>query len=298
VVAFCGEEGARFKTLLGSRAFAEATPIDEILADRDMAGVSLRDALDEIGFLGTDAPPPLPAAYVELHVECGSQLETQGLRLGVFERWWGAHKLDVTFLGETAHTGPTPMAKRKDALYAAAQVIAGVRHLADAAPVGDLHTSVGKLIVVPNSQNVVPSAVTASVELRSPKADVMASARDRLMEMVSVACATARVTYRIDRDDLRIPGRFDAALGELAREVARGLAFEPMAVETLPGHDAITLAAVCPVLMLTTPSRNGLCHHPDEWTSPEDLALGAAWLMGVLRRLTLEGPPAETRSQG
>jgi len=291
VVAFAGEEGARFKTLLGSRAYAGVTPVETVLADKDVAGVSLGDALDAIGFLGDDAGPPLPAAYVELHVECGSQLETRGARLGIFERWWGAHKLDVTFLGEAAHTGPTPMAKRRDALYAAAQVIAGVRHLADSAPVGELHTSVGKLVVSPNSPNVVPSAVTASVELRSPKDEVMAEARARLMEMISVACATARATYRIERDELRRPGRFDEALGTLARAVAAPLGFEPMAVETLPGHDAVTLAAFCPVLMLTVPSRNGLCHHPDEWTAPEDLELGAAWLQGVLRRLALEGPP-------
>jgi beta-ureidopropionase / N-carbamoyl-L-amino-acid hydrolase len=294
VVAWSGEEGARFKTLLGSRAFAQATPIDTILADRDVQGVSLRDALEGIGFLGTDDPPPVPDAYVELHVECGSQLETQGGRLGIFERWWGAHKLDITFLGETSHTGPTPMAKRKDALYGAAQIVAGVRHLADAAAVGDLHTSVGKLIVVPNSPNVVPGTATACVELRSPKADVIASARDRLMEMVSVACATARVTYRLDRDDLRIPGCFDQTLGALARRLAGSLGFEPLGVETLPGHDAVTLAAICPVLMLTVPSLDGLCHHPAEWTSPEDLELGAAWLASVLRSLVIDGPPARS----
>jgi N-carbamoyl-L-amino-acid hydrolase len=112
------------------------------------------------------------------------------------------------------------------------------------------------------------------------------------MEMVSVACATARAAYRIDRDVLRRPGRFDATLGALARRLAEPFGVEPLAVDTLPGHDAITLAAVCPVLMLTVPSRGGVCHHPDEWTAPEDLALGAAWLSATLRSLTLDGPPA------
>jgi N-carbamoyl-L-amino-acid hydrolase len=247
--------------------------------------------LESIGFLGNDDPPPIPAAYVELHVECGSQLETRAAHLGVFEQWWGAHKLDITFLGEASHTGPTPMAKRRDALYAAAQVITGIRHLADAAEVGALHTSVGKLIVKPNSPNVVPSSATASVELRSLQPEIIASARDRLMEMVSVACATARVTYRVDRNDLRLPGRFNEALGALASRIATPLGFEPVGIETLPGHDAITLAAICPTLMLTIPSRDGLCHHPDEWTSPEDLELGAAWLAGVTRSLVVVGPP-------
>jgi len=292
VVAWAGEEGARFKTLLGSRAFTGETPIETILADTDAQGVSLREALASIGFLGADPSPPIPVAYVELHIECGPRLEAQGGRLGLFERWWGVHKFDITFLGEPAHTGSTPMERRKDALYAAAQVIAGVRHLADAAPSGDLYTSVGKLVVAPNSPNVVPSAATASFELRSPKLEVIDAAEQRLMEMVSVACATARAAYRIDRDVLRRPGRFDATLGALARRLAEPFGVEPLAVDTLPGHDAITLAAVCPVLMLTVPSRGGICHHPDEWTAPEDLALGAAWLSATLRSLTLDGPPA------
>jgi N-carbamoyl-L-amino-acid hydrolase len=60
----------------------------------------------------------------------------------------------------------------------------------------------------------------------------------------------------------------------------------------------VTLAAICPVLMLTVPSRDGLCHHPAEWTSPEDLELGAAWLASVLRSLVIEGPPARDGHDG
>jgi len=147
-----------------------------------MQGISAREALAGIGFLGTDIAPKLPAAYVELHVECGSQLEARKKSLGVFTRWWGAHKVDLTFEGKTAHTGPTPMRERQDSLYAAAQVIVAMR-----------------------------------------------------------------------------------ALGAVA-------------VDSLAGHDAIMMAAVCPTVMLTVPSRTGLCHHPDEWTSQEDLGKGMAWL--------------------
>ena len=184
------------------------------------------------------------------------------------------------------------MAKRKDALFAAAQVIAGIRHLADSAPVGDLHTSVGKLVVVPNSPNVVPSSATVNVELRSVKPEVLKASRDHLMELVSFAAATARVTFRIDRDDLRIPGLFDPSLGALAREAARPLGFDPIDVDTLAGHDALMLAAICPALMLTVPSRDGLCHHPREWTDPEDMKLGVAWLTCVLERLVVNGVDA------
>lgn len=289
IVAWTGEEGARFKTFLGSRAFTGVHSIAYALAGADVHGVTAGAALEAIGFRGTDQPMPRPAAYVELHVECGSQLESQGLRLGLFNRWWGAHKLDVEFLGETAHTGPTPMAKRRDALYAAAQVVTGIRHLADAAPAGELHTSVGKLVVTPNSPNVVPSSAIANVELRSVKPDVLAASRDRLMDLVAFAAATARVDFRFVRDDLRIPGAFDPSLRALARQEAEALGFEPADVDTLAGHDAITLAEICPSLMLTVPSREGLCHHPNEWTAPDDLELGVGWLQAVLARLVVEG---------
>jgi N-carbamoyl-L-amino-acid hydrolase len=292
VAVWMGEEGARFRPLLGSKVYTGLTTLETALNGRDDRGISAQQALRTIGFLGEDEAPAYPAAYVELHVECGSGLEAAGRRLGIFRRWWGAHKLDVQFVGETAHTGPTPMARRKDALYAAAQIIAGVRHLADAAAPGDLHTSVGKLEVVPNSPNVVPSLVTAYVELRSVDAGVIAAARDRLMELVSFAAAAARVTYRTVRDDLRLPGHFDRGLGALAHEVALELGVEPMSVDTLPGHDAVMLAAVCPTLMLTVPSRDGLCHHPREWTDPEDLELGTTWLCAVLEKLVVGGPAA------
>lgn len=288
VVAWSGEEGARYKTFLGSRVYTGIRTLAEALDEEDVTGITARQALEAIGFLGSDTAPRAPACYIELHVECGSQLETQGRRLGIFRRWWGAHKLDVRFEGEAAHTDPTPMASRRDALYAAAQVITGLRHLADAAPVGDLHTSVGKLLVEPNSPNVVPRVATASVELRSMSPSVLAASRDRLMELVSLAAAAARVEYSVVRDDLRVPGTFDDRLSRLARAVAIGFGIEPVDVDTMAGHDAVTLAGTCPTLMLTVPSRNGLCHHPSEWTAPEDLELGVVWLTAVLHEV-LEG---------
>jgi N-carbamoyl-L-amino-acid hydrolase len=60
---------------------------------------------------------------------------------------------------------------------------------------------------------------------------------------------------------------------------------KPVSADTIAGHDALMMSEVCPALMLTVPSRAGLCHHPDEWSDPADLQLGAAWLTGVLEEL-------------
>jgi N-carbamoyl-L-amino-acid hydrolase len=127
VVNWTNEEGARFQpSLLGSSVYAgtlSAAAAGE-LTDRD--GVRLDEALDAIGYRRGDAAPPA-SAYVELHVECGPELEAAGRRIGVVESWWGAVKATVEMVGRQAHTGPTAMRDRRDALYAAALLIVAVR---------------------------------------------------------------------------------------------------------------------------------------------------------------------------
>lgn len=287
VVAWTGEEGARFRTFLGSAAYVGASDPQTELDRPDKDGVTAREALTSIGFLGVDAAPAYPAAYVELHVECGEMLENAGARLGIFRHWWGAHKVDVRFLGETSHTGPTPMERRRDALYAGALVITEVRAMVGRAPAGTLHTSVAKLLVEPNSPNMVPSSATLCVELRSTDAGLIADCYRQLFETIESAAKEADVGYEIVRDDLRVPGTFSPELGALAEKVAAKLGVAPVSANTVAGHDALMLARVCPSLMLTVPSRAGLCHHPDEWSDPEDLELGAAWLTGLLHEMVI-----------
>lgn len=292
MVAWTGEEGARFQpSLVGSSVYAKTRTLGENLALRDGGGVSVGDALDAIDFRGKDQGPQA-SAYVELHVECAPELETSGNRLGVFDRWWGAHKLELLFTGAPAHTGPTPMARRKDALLAAAEIIIGLRRLADAAPAGALHTSVGRLEVLPNSPNVVPDSAKLFIELRSVDAKVMEDAHARLMALIPYAASVARVTHRVVRDELRLPGAFAPGLRTLARKTAAQFDIEPMSLATIAAHDAIPLTQVCPSVVIAVPSRDGLCHSPREWTDPEDLELGVAWLGTMLERLVVEGPDA------
>ena len=229
VVAWTGEEGARFQpSLVGSSVYAGTRALDWTLARRDGQGISVAQALEAIGFRGTDPAPPPPAAYLELHVECASDLERSGRRLGVFDAWWGAHKLEIEITGATAHTGPTAMAQRKDALAAAAKVVTAPAPDGRPAPKpGALHTSVGRLEVEPNSPNVVPGRVVMFAELRSASGATMARARASLDRALAQACAELGVEARILRDELRPPGRFAPALRRLARAAA-----------ATPGRDA------------------------------------------------------------
>jgi N-carbamoyl-L-amino-acid hydrolase len=291
VAAWTNEEGARFQpSVLGSSAYVGNIELDWALARTDRDGVSVAEALDAIGFRGSDAPAPRPAAYVELHIECGPLLERAGRRLGTFDRWWGCHKLEIRFVGRPAHTGPTPMAERRDALLAAAAVITGVRRLVDAHPEGDLHTSVGRIEVEPNSPNVVPSAATIFLELRSADPAVLERSFVQTRQLIEDAAAATGVTWSFVRDELRRPGRFAVGLQALANEVAAGLGHPAMRLDTIAAHDAVPLARLCPSIVVAVPSVGGICHAPEEFTEPADLMLGLDLLSSMLERLATEGP--------
>jgi N-carbamoyl-L-amino-acid hydrolase len=301
VVNWTNEEGARFQpSLLGSSVYAgtlSAAAAGE-LTDRD--GVRLDEALDAIGYRRGDAAPPA-SAYVELHVECGPELEAAGRRIGVVESWWGAVKATVEMVGRQAHTGPTAMRDRRDALYAAALLIVAVRRLADEANADAaevLYATVARAEVSPNSPNVVPGRVLLWVELRSPHADVLERAHARLASEVEQAAAAAGVRGRVAAESVRPAGRFDRELAELVDAVARRRGHEPLRLATVAAHDAISLAALAPSVVVNVPSAGGICHHPDEYTAPEDLEEGAQVLLDVLWDLCGTGGESHSRKDG
>lgn len=288
IVAWTNEEGARFQpSTLGSSVYAGLIDAEWALQRRDVDGTTVREALTSIGFLGKDVPPPMPEAFVELHVECGSTLEASNRRIGSFVGWWGVHKIDLKIVGAAAHTGPTPMRERRDALYAASLIIAEVRHLVDQFEEGRIHTSVGQIEVIPNSPNVVPAQAELRIEIRSGQLEVIREAVERLRQAVDKICIKTGTTAQTIRDELREPGRFSSRLIGLAQDTASEHGEDLLLLETICGHDAIRLAQHCDAIVTVVPSIEGICHSPFENTNPEDLELGMDLLTSMLRRLVV-----------
>ncbi len=290
IAAWTNEEGARWQpSTLGSGTYVGDFKLDYALARRDGDGVSVRDALSEIGWLGADDAPSLPAAYVELHVECGPVLERRNLRFGIFKRWWGCRKIELRIDGAPSHTGPTLMSERRDALYSAAQIITAVRSFVDLVPKDVMHSSVGRIEVWPNSPNVVPSRVRLFIELRSADEKVIDDAYARLEAKIAETARATQTQMEIERDEYRRPGRFSDALASLAEDAARDMAIDVLALDTIPAHDAVRLAPFTPSIVIAVPSIGGLCHTPLERTDPADLALGLDVLTNMLRTLVTKG---------
>ena len=288
VVNWTNEEGARFQpSLLGSSVFTGAAELEWALDRADGDGITVRQSLEAIGYAGKDKVE-VPDLLVELHIEGDSYLFNADERFGIFTRYWGATKYRLAFLGRQAHTGATPMVQRKDAVLAAAYLIGDLKAMAGEHGV-ELHTSVGRLEVFPNSPNTVPSEAVLFIELRSGSPDILAEAERKMKIKIDEASLKAGVTYEVRSIDRRKAGRFAPGLVKLAENVAAQYGETSRHLDTIGGHDAVAVSEACPAVVLAVRSRDGVIHHPTEYTSPEDQALATQILADMLYEIASKG---------
>jgi N-carbamoyl-L-amino-acid hydrolase len=280
-----------------STAFGRGTAASRIVAgdlqagDLDQVWNGLRRA-DGIRRLGGDPTrieqaiqrPGRWHAYVELHIEQGGTLDRQRVNIGTVEGIVAIHRYDVVVTGFANHAGTTPMAERKDALLAAARLIAAVRESVTSRPGRHVGT-VGRLEVTPNSPNVIPGRVQLSVELRDLSEAVLTSLADDIRQRSAALAAESGTTI-----SMQLASRNPAALATPAvqRAIDRAAARARLEATRLPsgaGHDAQMMAALCPMGMIFVPSVGGISHSPLERTSWDDCARGAQVLLGSLLEL-------------
>ncbi|EKG31606.1 M20 family metallo-hydrolase [Pseudomonas avellanae] len=284
VVNWTNEEGARFQpSLIGSGVFTGALALEAAWDSRDGDGIRLQDALQAIGYLGSDQFDLAIAGYVEIHVEQGSGLEASQTAIGVVRETWAALKRRVRFDGEQNHTGPTPMAARRDALLAAAHTIIAVREEAGLHGL-QMHTSVGRIEVYPNSPNVVPSRVSLLIEYRSRDVELLRVAAERLDASLHDIADKTMTGFEVESSVLRAPARLNDRFAALAHAVGTELGLSTTDSMTVAGHDAISLNRHYPVCLLFIPSSNGVSHNEAEYTSDQDMRNGLRMLTGLLYR--------------
>src|SRR5260370_30062289 len=178
LVDWADEEGARFgRSLLGSSAFAGTHSIEADRSRTDRDGVKLEDALRRCGveidrFPDAQTEQKDAAAYLELHIEQGPVLERLGLPLGVVLGTKGVERHLVTFLGQEAHSGSTPMKVRRDALAAAANLALEIRAIAGKHP--DAVSTIGSIKTFPGIVTAVVGRCEAALDQRDLDAGVLA----------------------------------------------------------------------------------------------------------------------------
>jgi beta-ureidopropionase / N-carbamoyl-L-amino-acid hydrolase len=280
LVNWADEEGARFgRSLFGSSAAAGSmADQDELRERRDAEGVSLPDAVGAYdveldGALESRLQLEGAAAYLELHIEQGPVLESLGLPLGVVLGTFGVERHQVTFRGQAAHAGSTPMNKRRDALAGAARLELEIREIASRVGEGAVCTMGGVV--------TRPGIVTSVVETAECLLDQRHLDAAKLAEMLSNAEAASRRFAQ--EEDLEVeweriwniePILFDEGLISLADEAIREVAGESHRLPSGPLHDAAEVSrAGVPTVMLFVQSLRGLSHTRLEDTKEEHLEL-------------------------
>jgi N-carbamoyl-L-amino-acid hydrolase len=280
LVNWADEEGARFgRSLFGSSAAAGSmADQDELRARADADGIGLPDALREHGVdldSALDAHSELAgaAAYLELHIEQGPVLESMELPLGVVLGTFGVERHQITFRGQAAHAGSTPMDKRRDALAGAARLELEIREIAKRTGEGAVCTMGGVV--------TKPGIVTSVVETAECLLDQRHLDAGKLAGMLDEAKRASEQYAR--EEDIEVgwqriwniePILFDDGLIELAEEAIKEVTSNSHRLPSGPLHDAAEVArAGVPTVMVFVQSLRGLSHTKLEDTKEEHLEL-------------------------
>jgi N-carbamoyl-L-amino-acid hydrolase len=275
LVNWTDEEGSRFgHSLMGSGVWAGVYDEAKVNALRDPEGTSVGEALDAIGYRGPEPARPFPAdSYFELHIEQGPILEREGKQIGIVTGAQAQVWYDAVITGQDAHAGTTPPSARRDALVAAARVIARVDALMRERG-EDGRGTVGFLQVLPNSCNVVPGEVRFSVEFRHPRTAEIEALAAAFPAEAAALVAESGCTLALTEKFRFAHQPFDAECVGLVRDAAARLGLPAREIISGAGHDAVYVARHLPTAMIFTPCKDGLSHNEAESILPAEAEAG------------------------
>ncbi|MFN8592300.1 MAG: Zn-dependent hydrolase [Thermomicrobiales bacterium] len=298
IVNWTNEEGVRFEpAMLASGAVAGRFTPDYVYGRTDREGKRFGDELERIGYKGDKRNRPGPAAaYLELHIEQGPVLEDANIPVGIVEGIVGITWSEVTAEGHADHAGPSPMTLRRDALVAAARLIAGVDELARSVP-GAVGT-VGRIAAEPNIINTIPGRVTVSVDLRHPERETLERLFGELERLVREIGTATGVSFGLNRFWTSEPTPFARDVVDAVQGAADEMGIPTQRVWSGAGHDAKYMQDVTPSAMIFVRSINGLSHCEQEYSAPEDLEAGVNVLLRAALRLAGVASERTTHHRG
>jgi len=289
VVAFSDEEGSRFGFgMIGSRALA-GTLKQENLLQRDEQGVSIAEAMQTAGFDPTliaaaARQPHQIKGYVELHIEQGKVLEQLDQPVGIVTGIAGPLWLQFTLVGQAGHAGATPMPMRRDPLQAATAIFDFIyRETRQFEPAV---ATVGKLQLLPGGVNIIPGEVQFSLDLRHIDETQRNELEQRIRSFTDHICKEQDIQYSIELLQRVPPAPSSPEIISTIEKAAQqlGITAIPQLVSGA-GHDGMQFHSLCPIGMIFVRSKDGISHHPDEWSSKEDCAAGTNLLYYTLLQL-------------
>jgi len=292
LILFTSEEPTRFGIgCLGSRLMSGVLEASVDATLKDAQGGSLSDWRGLAGFTGelgsVRLAPGYYDAFVELHIEQGPLLERRGVPIGIVTAIAAPASLRMTIDGQGGHAGAVLMPDRHDAFLGAAEIALALETAARSTGSIDSVATTGVCDIHPRAINSIPSRVMMEADIR----DIEGARRDGMIAALERACgavaARRGVSVALEFINRDAPATCDARIIDTVAGVceAEGIAHDRMVSRAY--HDSLFMARICPATMIFIPCRNGYSHRPDEYASPEAIALGAKVLAGTLALLAL-----------
>jgi N-carbamoyl-L-amino-acid hydrolase len=284
VAIWCDEEGG----LTGSNGFVGELS-EEDVAQVGHDGVPLAEKIRRIGGDPARLEEAMPASgsvrgYLELHVEQGGVLESEGIDIGVVEGFVCIDLHDVTIEGAANHAGTTPMGQRRNALLTASELVLAVDQIVRSMEGSQVGT-IGRLLVEPCAPNVIPGRVDLTVELRDLNSSKLDAVWDRIVVELSEISKKHDTVVRYGPRRSVAGCLTDPMISDAIEAVASDLRLSSKRMPSGAGHDAQNLATICPIGMIFVPSVNGISHSPREHTLPEHVEQGANVLLQTVLRM-------------
>ena len=279
VANYTNEEGVRFlPDMMGSLAHANPDQVHNYLKAQDSEGISVNEALKEIGYKGTEKCGTINYKYfIEVHIEQGPILEQEKIDIGVVSRVQAIHWIKITIEGKSAHAGTTPLYARKDTFYALSRLSNYSRELCN--QIENQLITIGSVELSPNAINVVPEQVIATLDMRNPSDERLAEAIEQIEKFMDID--ESFVGLKVSKEVLvNIPAvTFDQKVVDIISKSANQLGYASRKIFSGAGHDAQILATKYPAAMIFIPSKDGVSHAVDEYSSPEQIEKGANVLL-------------------
>jgi N-carbamoyl-L-amino-acid hydrolase len=266
VVSWTNEEGARFSPpMIASGAFAGVFDVEWVLGRTDDEGRALGSELERIGYAGAAAVGGRNLdAYFEVHIEQGPVLHAGAVDVGIVTGGYATRGFVFEVQGETAHTGPWPMDRRRNALVGAAMLAVAVNDIGWRYHASEGKATAARLVAWPNKPGILSDWAQLTCDVRHADPQVADRMVTELLAAVDDCAHRSRCEIRLVDRWLFGNERFDPGCIRLLRAAARDLGVPTLDMVSQAGHDAYYVSKVAPTAMIFTPCVDGITHNNNE----------------------------------
>lgn len=285
LIVFAEEEGSNFgTTMVGSKALIGKLSVKDM---EELCTDDGRKCIEVLKCFGLEPEkikdyvlkPGDVAAMLELHIEQGIVLEREKKKLGVVKAIAGMSTIEVTVEGEANHAGATPMYMRSDPMAAAAVLISEIEDIAAHQMLKSTVATVGSISCKPDMPNVIPGEVSFTIDIRDIDDGAIQTTITKITECAQKLSERRGVKFTFNTIGDSTPVALSSRIIGVVRDAVESCTDSWMEMNSGAVHDAAMMAEITDVGMIFVPSVAGKSHNKEEYTSPEDIALGGQALL-------------------